>query len=123
MEKETFITNEEREKCGKVKEAYAEFYEQEDIFVIDAGRYGFVKLLYYTEYNDFENMNTYIDSKSLFDALWSDWLDYKLYDIASNTRMMELSYDEIFDNLPENIQEELIAKRSYFAEKAEMEIC
>ena len=31
MEKETFITNEEREKCGKVKEAYAEFYEQEDI--------------------------------------------------------------------------------------------
>lgn len=123
MEKEIFITNGEREKCRKVMEAYAEFYEQEEIFVIDAGRYGFVKLLYYTEYNGFENMNTYTDSKSLFNALWSDWLDYKLYSIASNTLMIELSCDEIFENLPKNIQEELITKRSYFAEKAGIEIC
>ncbi|MEZ3431864.1 MAG: hypothetical protein K1W36_16900 [Lachnospiraceae bacterium] len=49
MEKEVYITDEEREKCGKVADAYAEFYEPEDIFVADAGRYGFVKLLHYTD--------------------------------------------------------------------------
>lgn len=122
MKRETYITDEERENCRKVVEAYKEFYEQEEIFVTDAGRYGFVKLLYYSEYNGFENVNTYTDSKTLFNALWSDWLDYKLYDIVTNTLMTELSCDEIFDSLPENIQEELIEKHSYFAEMAGIEI-
>lgn len=56
MEREVYITDEEREKCRKVADAYAEFYELEDIFVADAGRYGFIKLLYYTDINGFENM-------------------------------------------------------------------
>ena len=44
-------------------DAYAEFYELEDIFVADAGKYGFIKLLYYTDINGFENMQTYTESK------------------------------------------------------------
>ena len=38
--KEKYITDDEREKCRKV----AELYEIENILVVDAGRYGFVKL-------------------------------------------------------------------------------
>lgn len=123
MEKERYITDEEREKCRKVADAYAEFYELEDIFVADAGRYGFIKLLYYTEMNGFENINTYTDSKTFFEDLWSDWLEYQFYEIASNTRMTELSNDEMFDSLPKVIQKEIIDKRSYFAEKAGIDIC
>ena len=37
MKRETYITDEERENCRKVVEAYEEFYEQEEIFVTDAG--------------------------------------------------------------------------------------
>lgn len=121
MEKDRYITDEEREKCRKVADAYAEFYEQEDIFVADAGRYGFIKLLYYSEYNGFENVDTYTDSQTFFDALWSDWLDYKMGDITADTYMEKLSYNELLDILPENIKKELIEKHSYFAEKAGIE--
>lgn len=69
MEREVYITDEERGKCRKVTDAYAEFYELEDIFVADAGRYGFIKLLYYTDINGFENMRTYSDSKKFFEDL------------------------------------------------------
>ncbi len=44
--KKVYITEEEREMCRKVIDAFAELYEMEDedILVVDVGRYGFVKL-------------------------------------------------------------------------------
>ena len=41
--KEKHITYGEREKYRKVADAFAEPYEIENILVVDAGRYGFVK--------------------------------------------------------------------------------
>jgi hypothetical protein len=116
MEREMYITNEEREKCRKVADAYAEFYELEDIFVADAGKYGFIKLLYYTDINGFENMQTYTESKIFFDDLWDDWIEYQFYEIASGTLAAELSYDGLFNSLPKIIQKEIKDKRFYFAE-------
>ena len=49
MEKKVYITKEEQEKCRRVAEAFAELYGLENILVMDAGRYGFVKLQYYKE--------------------------------------------------------------------------
>ena len=46
--KEKYITDDEREKCRKVADAFAELYENENILVVDAGRYGFVKLGQFT---------------------------------------------------------------------------
>lgn len=53
--KESFITEEERKKCQKVADAFAELYEIENIVVLDVGRYGFVKLQYYSKERGFEN--------------------------------------------------------------------
>lgn len=39
-----YITDEERKKCRKVAEAFTEMYEQEDMLVLEAGKYGFIKL-------------------------------------------------------------------------------
>ena len=47
MEKKKYISDEEHEKCRRVAEAFAEL-EDVDIVVVDVGRYGFVKLQYYT---------------------------------------------------------------------------
>ena len=47
MEKQVYITEEERAKCQKVADAFAELYEMENIVVLDAGRYGFVELKHY----------------------------------------------------------------------------
>lgn len=53
--KEKYITDDEREKCRKVADAFAELYEIENILVVDAGRYGFVKLQYYRPPQGFED--------------------------------------------------------------------
>ena len=55
--KEKYITDGEREKCRKVADAFAELYEIENILVVDAGRYGFVKLQYYRPPQGFEDTN------------------------------------------------------------------
>ena len=59
MEKKIYITKEEQEKCRKVADAFAELYELENILVIDAGRYGFVKLQYYKPPQGFEDAITF----------------------------------------------------------------
>ena len=66
MEKKKYISDEEHEKCRRVAEAFAEL-EDVDIVVVDVGRYGFVKLQYYTPPTGFENDFTFTDSKELFE--------------------------------------------------------
>lgn len=60
MEKKVYITKEEQEKCRRVAEAFAELYGLENILVMDAGRYGFVKLQYYKEPQGFDDVITRI---------------------------------------------------------------
>ena len=73
MEKKAYITEEEQEKCRRVADAFAEL-EDVDVVVVDVGRYGFVKLQYYTPPTGFENDFTFTDSMKLFDDLWEEWL-------------------------------------------------
>ncbi len=120
--KEQYITEEERIKCKKVADAFAELYEIENILIVDAGRYGFVKLQYYREPEGFQDMQTFTDSKSMFENLWQEWLDTKLYLIAKGTEMSVMGYDEVFKNLSEEKQKELTGRRKDFAEMAAMEI-
>ena len=60
-----------------------------DIVVLDVGRYGFVMLKYYTPPHGFEEDATFTDGKALFEALWQEWLDMKLYLIAKGTPLLE----------------------------------
>ena len=75
MEKTVYITEKEREMCYKVIGAFAELYEMEDedILVVDVGRYGFVKLQCYTSSYGFEELDTYTDSQPLFRIKWRMW--------------------------------------------------
>lgn len=52
-----------------------------DVIVLDAGRYGFVKLQYYTPPTGFENNDTFTDSRELFEDLWEEWLNLSLIHI------------------------------------------
>lgn len=120
--KEFYITVEERKKCQKVAEAFAELYEIENILVLDAGRYGFVKLQYYSKQRGFENVFTFVDSKSLFDDLWKEWFDTKLILRARETPMQEMDYEEIFICLSEQEKKELLDRKKEFAKAAEIEL-
>ena len=114
MEKQVYITEEERVKCQKVADAFAELYEMENIMVLDAGRYGFVELKYYKPPHGFEDAITFTDSVALFEDLWEEWLNTKLYLMAKGTPLMEKGYKGVFESLPEEKQSELIVKKAEF---------
>ena len=116
--KEKYITDDEREKCRKVADAFAELYEIENILVVDVGRYGFVKLQYYKLPQGFEDAITFTDSKSMFENLWEEWFDTQLFLLAKGTPMARMGYSEIFECLPKEKQKELTDKKVEFARVA-----
>lgn len=113
-----YITGEEREKCIKVKDAFAELYENQEIMVADAGRFGFVKLQYYLERGGFDTVETYTDSRELFECLWMEWRDMQIDRIREEMNIEEVSYDEVFEELPEETKKKYAAKKHEFAEKS-----
>ena len=117
MNKKSYITEEEREKCRKVADVFAEL-EDVDVVVIDVGRYGFVKLQYYTPPTGFENDFTFTDSMKLFDDLWEEWLHTQLIMMAKEMKIDDVDYDDIFKRLPEEKQNELRGRKQHFAELA-----
>ena len=118
MEKKIYITEEERAKCQKVAEAFTELYELADIVVLDVGRYGFVMLKYYMPPHGFEEDATFTDSKALFEGLWQEWLDMKLYLMARGTPLMEKGYKGVFESLSKEKQSEIIERKADYAKKA-----
>ncbi len=117
MNKKSYITEEEREKCRKVADVFAEL-EDVDVVVIDVGRYGFVKLQYYTPPTGFENDFTFTDSMKLFDDLWEEWLHTQLIMLAKEMKIDDVDYGDIFKRLPEEKQNELRSRKQHFAELA-----
>ena len=118
MEKQVYITEEERAKCKRVVDAFAELYEMENIVVLDAGRYGFVELKYYKPPHGFEEDATFTDSRTLFDALWQEWFDTTLYLAAREIQLNDILYQEVFNHLPREKQSAIIGRKSDFAQKA-----
>ena len=121
MDKKAYITEEEREKCRGVADAFAEL-EDEDIVVVDVGRYGFVKLQYYTPPTGFENDFTFTDSQALFNNLWEEWLHTQLIMLAREMKIEDIDYNDIFRQLPGEKQNELMGRKQHFAEAAGIEI-
>lgn len=112
-----YISQEEHEKCQYVTKAFTELFEQHDTLVLDAGKYGFVKLQYYSK-NGFDDMYTFTDSETLFNDLWEEWLNLQLLSLAKKTPMANMDYGDIFHCLSNEKQKELKEKYSYFKKKA-----
>lgn len=117
MERTIYITDEEREKCKKVIDAFSELYDLTDTIVVDAKEYGFVKLQYYREPHGFEIMLTYTDSRKLFDGLWQDWFEEQILAETQGALLEELEYEEIFVQLSKEKQAEIMSKKRYLKEK------
>ena len=118
MEKKTYISGEEREKCRKVAEVFAE-NDEEKTLIVDIGRFGFLKLINYQYPYGFDDTISYCNSREMFDDLWNDWLYEHLQKIAEdNPVLFEMDYEDMLKELPEEKQKELEDKRKDFAERA-----
>lgn len=69
MKRKKYITDAEYEKCKKVAAVFS-MLEEDDIVLLDAGRYGFVALFYYTPPRGFDTVKSFTDSQEMFDELW-----------------------------------------------------
>ena len=112
---EIYITEEQRAKCRKVADAFAELYELTDVMVADAGRFGFVRLLWFSEGEGFDSAMAFSDSKELFEELWRIWYEHEVLTPVLGTPLAELDYDEIFQTLSKDRQEDILKKKAYFA--------
>ena len=93
--------------------------EDIDIMVADAGRYGYVRLMYYNEIYGFDEAYCYTESLALFNDLWTDWLNAQLFKIAlEDEPLMDLDYEDIFKALPIERQQALMRRRQEFAEQS-----
>lgn len=119
-EKQVYISEEERKKCRKVLNAFAEEIEKSNMLVVEAGRYGFVKLQYYRPPYGFDDAITFNNSQFLFNDLWEEWLYTQLNTLSKDTPMAHMDYEEMFKCLSQSKQDELMAQREYFAKKAEL---
>lgn len=122
MERKSYITETECTRCRNVAEAFKELYEESDIVVLDAGRYGFIELQYFREGSGFNSNSIFDDGRMLFEDLWENWLDVQLLKIVAGTPMEEMDYENIFKWLPREKQEDLMAKRRVFASKAGLDL-
>ena len=57
---------------------------------------------------------------ALFENLWEEWLNIKLYLLAKDTPLLEKGYKGVFESLPEENQSELIVRKANFAKAAEI---
>ena len=105
------------ERCKKVIYAYSELFENEDIIVLDAGKYGFVKLQYYEFGYGFDSMEIFVNSEKLFNNLWQEWFNIQLFALVSECTDEEITPRKIFQNLSSDKQKELLNKRYYFENK------
>lgn len=111
---EKYITEEQRERCRKVADAFAELYELTDVVVADAGRFGFVRLQWFSEGEGFDSAIAFSDSVELFEELWRIWYEHEVLTPVLGTPLEELDYDEIFQTLSKDRQEEIMKKKDYF---------
>ena len=118
---QTYITDGEKINCQKVADAFEGQFDSEDLIILNAGRYGFVKLQYYNIQFGFDTAYIFVDSRSLFNDLWREWLYTQLLNLASGTPMEDMDYKDIFKCLPKEKQKELFDMKICFSEQTGIE--
>ena len=116
---EKYITEEQRARCRTVADAFAELYDLTDVVVADAGRFGFVRLQWFSEGEGFDSAMVFSDGGELFEELWRIWYEQEVLTPVLGTPLAELDYDEIFQTLSKDRQEEVLEKKKYFISRCE----
>ena len=106
-----YISETERRKCRRVAAVFSDMYEHENLLVLDAGRYGFVKLNDFRESFGFCEVYTFTESKELFEDLWKEWVNSQLIFLTSESQLAELDYDDMLEALPPSVMKRVNRKK------------
>lgn len=107
------ISDEEHAACQRIADAFSEIYSA-DLLVLDAGRYGFVKIQYFHPPFGYDETGIFTTGRDLFNELWHEWLTTQLLTLTKGTPVADLDYEVMFQYLPAEKQQELMDKRNEF---------
>ena len=111
------ISEEEHAACQRVADAFSEIYSA-DLLVLDAGRYGFVKLQYFHPPFGYDEAGIFTTGKDLFNDLWNEWISLRFLAFTKGTPLADLDYQDMFQCLPAEKQQEFMDKRNYFLSRS-----
>lgn len=111
------ISEEEHAACQRVADAFSEIYSA-DLLVLDAGSYGFVKLQYFHPPFGYDEADIFTTGKDLFNDLWNEWISLRLLALTKGTPLANLDYQDMFQCLPAEKQQEFLDKRDYFLDRS-----
>lgn len=111
------ISDEEHAACQRVADAFSEIYSA-DLLVLDAGRYGFVKLQYFHPPFGYDEAGIFTTGKDLFNDLWNEWISLRLLALTKGTPLADLDYQDMFQCLPSEKQQEFMDMRDYFLDRS-----
>ena len=111
------ISEEEHAACQRVADAFSEIYSA-DLLVLDAGSYGFVKLQYFHPPFGYDEAGIFTTGKNLFNDLWNEWISLRLLALTKGTPLANLDYQDMFQCLPAEKQQEFMDKRDYFLDRS-----
>ena len=118
MENFTPITEEEREKCRQVADAFSEYFEEmDDTIIVDAGKFGYLWLRWF-DGDSFDGQQLYTDSQEMFEDLWQAWQEHHLLTPVLHTPAAEIDYEQLYDILTPEQKEIYVKKKEYFRKKA-----
>jgi hypothetical protein len=58
----------------------------------------------------------------MFEDLWQEWIDTKLYLMAKGTPVLEEGYEGVFNSLTDEQQRELMEKKADFAKMSGIDV-
>ena len=73
----------------------------------------------FSEGEGFDSAMAFSDCLELFEELWRIWYEHEVLTPVLGTPLAELDYDEIFQTLSKDRQEEILEKKKYFISRCE----
>lgn len=113
-----YITEEERKKCKIIAGVFNDLFKHEDLLVLDAGRYSFVKLQDYTVPFGFRYIDTFRNSHDLFEDLWEEWISSQLISLTLDSPLEYLNSDDILKSLPPQVMKRVNRKKRRLMKEA-----
>ena len=118
MNKQIYITEEERENAKRLPMPFWKSIRKMMCWWWTPEGFGFVKLQNYMLNEGFDSVTTYTDSRDMLEDLWQEWLITQLFALSKGTPMEDFTQEELLKILPTKKQKEFAYKKICFMNKA-----
>lgn len=112
------MTDVEKNRCKIIAQIFKKDLEKNDIFIIEAGAFGFIMLEYYKPRSNFDCAISFMDSQTMFETLLNEWYDCLITDLMKEKQIKNVDIDVFYQKLSETEKNKLLQSKNNFLKKA-----